>query len=44
MRRWVAPLQRAAEAGARVRVYFNNHYAGYAPGSAEQFRNIWDEV
>jgi len=38
---WVRPLRELAIDGARVMVYFNNHYAGYAPGSAEQFRQIW---
>jgi len=41
MRRWVAPLRERAESGARVLAYFNNHYAGYAPGSAEQFVRLW---
>jgi hypothetical protein len=31
-------------AGHRVLVYFNNHYAGYAPGSAESFRRLWQET
>ena len=43
MRRWALPLRERAVGGARVLVYFNNHYAGYAPGSAEQFRQIWNE-
>jgi len=44
MRDWVAPLRSRAEAGARVLVYFNNHYAGYAPGSVDQFRRLWNET
>lgn len=44
MREWVAPLKKEALEGHKVRVYFNNHYAGYAPGSIEAFRQIWDEV
>lgn len=44
MRRWALPLRERAVSGARVLVYFNNHYAGYAPGSAEQFRQIWNEA
>jgi uncharacterized protein YecE (DUF72 family) len=43
MRRWVGPLRERAERGARVLAYFNNHYAGYAPGSAEQFVRQWLE-
>jgi uncharacterized protein YecE (DUF72 family) len=42
MREWVVPLRRHAAAGRRVLVYFNNHYAGYAPGSAYLFRQLWD--
>ena len=42
MREWVAPLQRQAAAGRRVLTYFNNHYAGYGPGSAYLFRQLWD--
>ena len=41
MAEWVRPLRGLAIDGARVMVYFNNHYAGYAPGSAEQFRQMW---
>jgi uncharacterized protein YecE (DUF72 family) len=26
-----------------VYVYFNNHYAGYAPGSVELFARLWRE-
>jgi uncharacterized protein YecE (DUF72 family) len=44
MREWVYPLRQRAEAGARVLVYFNNHYAGYAPGSADQFRQLWEQA
>jgi uncharacterized protein YecE (DUF72 family) len=42
MQEWVGPLRRLAIDGARVLVYFNNHYAGYAPGSVEQFRQMWE--
>lgn len=42
MARWVTPLRRLALGGRRVLAYFNNHYAGYAPGSAEQFRQLWE--
>jgi uncharacterized protein YecE (DUF72 family) len=43
MRRWVKPLRERAESGARVLAYFNNHYAGYAPTSAEEFVRLWLE-
>lgn len=44
MRDWVPPLRRLAGRGRTVLAYFNNHYAGYAPGSAEQFRRLWEEA
>ena len=25
-------------------VYFNNHYAGYAPGSVELFSHLWNRT
>jgi uncharacterized protein YecE (DUF72 family) len=43
MRDWVAPLRARAAKGARVLAYFNNHYAGYGPGSADLFRQLWRE-
>lgn len=43
MRQWVEPLYKEALAGSRVLAYFNNHYAGYAPGSALEFRRMWQE-
>jgi len=27
-----------------VYVYFNNHYAGYAPGSVELFEELFQEI
>lgn len=42
MREWVAPLRAESLAGARVLVYFNNHYAGYAPGSVTEFKRLWN--
>jgi uncharacterized protein YecE (DUF72 family) len=41
MRQWVAALRERAANGARVLAYFNNHYAGYGPGSADLFRQLW---
>jgi uncharacterized protein YecE (DUF72 family) len=26
-----------------IYIYFNNHYAGYAPGSVELFAKLWNE-
>jgi uncharacterized protein YecE (DUF72 family) len=44
MRSWVRPLRERAAAGARVFAYFNNHYAGFAPGSAWLFERLWREA
>ena len=44
MRQWARPLRELAAAGNRVMTLFNNHYAGYAPGSVEQFAKIWREL
>lgn len=42
MRRWAKALRRTAK--APVLAYFNNHYAGFAPGSARLFRDLWDQL
>ena len=41
MREWVDPLRARASAGKRVVAFFNNHYAGFAPGSVYQFGRLW---
>ncbi len=41
MREWVRPLRERASAGKRVVTFFNNHYAGYAPGSVFLFGRLW---
>ncbi|NIM00896.1 MAG: DUF72 domain-containing protein [Acidobacteria bacterium] len=41
MREWVEPLRERASAGKRVVTFFNNHYAGYAPGSVFLFGRLW---
>ena len=41
MAEWVAPLRERAAAGKRVVAFFNNHYAGYAPGSVFRFGRLW---
>jgi len=43
MRAWVPPLRGIVEKGTRVYVYFNNHYAGFAPGSVELFSRLYNE-
>lgn len=36
-------IQKALDRGADVFVYFNNHYAGFAPGSIDLFAKLWRE-
>lgn len=38
---WVPALQDMARRKLPTYIYFNNHYAGYAPGSIELFRRVW---
>jgi uncharacterized protein YecE (DUF72 family) len=42
MRRWVEHLRPVLARGRTVYGYFNNHYAGYAIGSIERFRELWE--
>jgi len=44
MRAWVPTVRHLL--GRRIEVfgYFNNHYAGHAPGSIELFERVWDET
>jgi len=39
MARWARQLR--AHGRGTVLAYFNNHYAGFAPGSARLFRDLW---
>ncbi len=43
MRGWVAPIRELLRRAPDVFLYFNNHYAGFAPGSLELFLRLWDE-
>jgi uncharacterized protein YecE (DUF72 family) len=42
-RGWLAPISEILRRVPEVFVYFNNHYAGFAPGSLELFLRLWDE-
>jgi uncharacterized protein YecE (DUF72 family) len=44
MREWAGRLKEAAPRVRRAYAFFNNHFAGYAPASAEEFRSILDTV
>ena len=41
MRAWIGPIREIAGRGTPMYVYFNNHYAGYAPGSVELFAKLY---
>ncbi len=43
MRSWIGPIRDIASRGTPLYVYFNNHYAGYAPGSVELFQKLYNE-
>jgi uncharacterized protein YecE (DUF72 family) len=38
---WVNVCQRTTRRGVPTYVYVNNHYAGFAPGTIEQFQKLW---
>ena len=44
MREWVPVLQRLTTQTSDIYAYFNNHYAGFAPGSIELFLRVWEEM
>jgi uncharacterized protein YecE (DUF72 family) len=44
MERWVPALRGLLGTHSPVFAYFNNHYAGYAPGSLELFRRLWERM
>ncbi len=43
MRLWIPAIRNLVTGQTPVYVYFNNHYAGYAPGSVELFSRLWNE-
>jgi uncharacterized protein YecE (DUF72 family) len=43
MKTWIPPIKGLLTRGMPVYVYFNNHYAGYAPGSVELFSRLFDD-
>jgi len=38
---WVNVCERAVRRGVSTYVYVNNHYAGFAPATVEQFERMW---
>jgi uncharacterized protein YecE (DUF72 family) len=44
MKLWIPPLRDLAVKKIPTYVYFNNHYAGYAPGSVELFAKLFNDA
>ncbi|MEK7798526.1 MAG: DUF72 domain-containing protein, partial [Acidobacteriota bacterium] len=42
MGRWIPAIHGMLDRGLTVYGYFNNHYAGYAIGSIDLFREMWE--
>jgi len=42
MKNWIGPMRERVKMQVPVYVYFNNHYAGYAPGSVELFAKLYN--
>jgi len=43
MKYWIAAIREVVARNVPAYIYFNNHYAGYAPGSVELFSKLWNE-
>ena len=43
MKAWIPPIKLLLARKIPVYVYFNNHYAGYAPGSVELFEKLFTD-
>jgi uncharacterized protein YecE (DUF72 family) len=43
MKAWIPAVKSVLARAVPVYVYFNNHYAGYAPGSVELFAKLFTE-
>ena len=44
MRIWIPVLRQLLARGISIRGYFNNHYAGFGPGSIEMFGKVWESM
>jgi len=44
METWTPEIQRLLQQRLMVYLYFNNHYAGNAPGSIRLFREVWERL
>ncbi len=44
MEAWVPAIDRLLDRRLKVYAYFNNHCAGFAPGSIALFRETWERL
>lgn len=44
MRIWIEVIRQILKRRIQVMGYFNNHYAGFGPGSIELFGKVWDSM
>jgi uncharacterized protein YecE (DUF72 family) len=44
METWIPIIRRLLKRGIRILGYFNNHYAGFAPGSIRLFYEVWERM
>jgi uncharacterized protein YecE (DUF72 family) len=44
METWIAIIRRLLKRGVRILGFFNNHYAGFAPGSIKLFYEVWERM
>ncbi len=44
MEMWIPAMRRLLERRITLYAYFNNHYAGYAPGSIALFHEVWERM
>lgn len=40
---WTDELKKIVNNGVKTYAFFNNHYAGFAPGSVKLFEDLWDK-
>jgi uncharacterized protein YecE (DUF72 family) len=44
MAKWIPEIRRLLELKRILYAYFNNHYAGFAPGSIQLFHEVWNKL
>ena len=43
MKVWISELKKITDKGVKTYAFFNNHYAGFSPGSVKQFEDLWEQ-